>query len=138
MLLCVAREASETRSITPTDTTGESRDWLLTLRFPIDKHSYQWKTKRNLIKRLWLAKCCFQSCSVFTFSLVCDWLTASNKWCRCCTVLGTTEHPDWSFAQRELLDKQGIDLRKEMEARYFENGHDFKNLCGSSTGHLAP
>jgi len=36
-------------------------------------------------------------------------------------VLGTAEPPDWSFAQRELLDKQGIDLRKEMEARYLEN-----------------
>jgi len=35
-------------------------------------------------------------------------------------VLGATEHPDWSFAQRELLDKQGIDLRKEMEARYLK------------------
>jgi len=27
---------------------------------------------------------------------------------------------DWSFAQKELLDKQGIDLRKEMETRQVE------------------
>lgn len=26
MLLCIAREASETRSVTPTDTAGKSRD----------------------------------------------------------------------------------------------------------------
>ena len=32
-------------------------------------------------------------------------------------MLCATEPPDWSFAQRELLDKQGIDLRKEMETR---------------------
>jgi len=36
-------------------------------------------------------------------------------------LIGTAEPPDWSFAQRELLDKQGIDLRKEMEARYCVN-----------------
>ena len=27
------------------------------------------------------------------------------------------EAVDWSFAQLELLEKQGIDLRKEMETR---------------------
>jgi len=49
-------------------------------------------------------------------------LSSFNKqWRRWCYVAGTAEPPDWSFAQRELLDKQGIDLRKEMEARYLES-----------------
>lgn len=26
---------------------------------------------------------------------------------------------DWAFAQRELLEKQGIDMKQEMEQRYF-------------------
>ena len=30
----------------------------------------------------------------------------------------TAEPVDWTFAQLELLEKQGIDLRKEMEQRY--------------------
>lgn len=29
-----------------------------------------------------------------------------------------TEPVDWTFAQLELLEKQGIDLRTEMESRY--------------------
>lgn len=29
----------------------------------------------------------------------------------------TAEPVDWTFAQLELLEKQGIDLRKEMEQR---------------------
>lgn len=29
------------------------------------------------------------------------------------------EPVDWAFAQRELLDKQGIDMKQEMEQRYF-------------------
>lgn len=28
-----------------------------------------------------------------------------------------TEAVDWSYAQHELLKKQGVDLRKEMQAR---------------------
>lgn len=28
------------------------------------------------------------------------------------------EPVDWAFAQRELLDKQGIDMKLEMEQRY--------------------
>jgi len=48
----------------------------------------------------------------------------------CVMVSGTTEHPDWSFAQRELLDKQGIDLRKEMEARY-TNMSQIATVCCS-------
>lgn len=30
------------------------------------------------------------------------------------------EPVDWAFAQRELLEKQGIDMKQEMEQRYFE------------------
>uniref|UniRef100_A0A8D3DX28 plus-end-directed kinesin ATPase n=1 Tax=Scophthalmus maximus TaxID=52904 RepID=A0A8D3DX28_SCOMX len=30
------------------------------------------------------------------------------------------EPVDWAFAQRELLDKQGIDMKQEMEQRYFD------------------
>lgn len=29
------------------------------------------------------------------------------------------EPVDWAFAQRELLEKQGIDMKQEMEQRYF-------------------
>ena len=28
------------------------------------------------------------------------------------------EPVDWAFAQRELLEKQGIDMKQEMESRY--------------------
>lgn len=28
------------------------------------------------------------------------------------------EPVDWTFAQRELLEKQGIDMKQEMEKRY--------------------
>ena len=30
------------------------------------------------------------------------------------------ETVDWTFAQLELLEKQGIDLRKEMESKFVE------------------
>ena len=30
----------------------------------------------------------------------------------------SAEPVDWTFAQLELLEKQGIDLRKEMEQRW--------------------
>ncbi len=30
------------------------------------------------------------------------------------------EPVDWAFAQRELLEKQGIDMKQEMEQRYLE------------------
>lgn len=29
------------------------------------------------------------------------------------------EPVDWAFAQRELLEKQGIDMKQEMEQRYY-------------------
>lgn len=32
------------------------------------------------------------------------------------------EPVDWAFAQRELLEKQGIDMKQEMEQRFVE-GH---------------
>lgn len=31
------------------------------------------------------------------------------------------EPVDWTFAQRELLEKQGIDMKQEMEQRYADN-----------------
>ena len=32
-------------------------------------------------------------------------------------MLTGTEAVDWSYAQHELLEKQGVDLHKEMQAR---------------------
>jgi len=52
-------------------------------------------------------------------------------------VPGTAEHPDWSFAQRELLDKQGIDLRTEMEARY-RSVHSHREHVGTLQLHGTP
>lgn len=35
------------------------------------------------------------------------------------------EPVDWAFAQRELLDKQGIDMKQEMEQRYLGGSEPF-------------
>lgn len=36
------------------------------------------------------------------------------------------EPVDWAFAQRELLEKQGIDMKQEMEQRYFGEMVNFR------------
>lgn len=41
------------------------------------------------------------------------------------------EPVDWTFAQRELLEKQGIDMKQEMEKRYEIHPLAlFKFICG--------
>ena len=48
------------------------------------------------------------------FDDICQWpllMTFVNDMC------SLAEPVDWTFAQLELLEKQGIDLRKEMESR---------------------
>lgn len=35
------------------------------------------------------------------------------------------EPVDWAFAQRELLEKQGIDMKQEMEQRCVEKDNEF-------------
>ena len=43
------------------------------------------------------------------------------------------EPVDWAFAQRELLDKQGIDMKQEMDQRY-QGDQDTgrgRGVCGS-------
>lgn len=41
---------------------------------------------------------------------------------------GSSEPVDWAFAQRELLEKQGIDMEQEMEQRYAEEGRLAKQI----------
>lgn len=41
------------------------------------------------------------------------------------------EPVDWAFAQRELLEKQGIDMKQEMEQRYFAFCKQGSVLIGS-------
>lgn len=38
------------------------------------------------------------------------------------------EPVDWTFAQRELLEKQGIDMKQEMEKRFAVVKFDFPTL----------
>lgn len=43
------------------------------------------------------------------------------------------EPVDWTFAQRELLEKQGIDMKQEMEKRYAGAGfHIMPFICLTS------
>lgn len=46
------------------------------------------------------------------------------------------EPVDWAFAQRELLDKQGIDMKQEMEQRYFVEQNDW--VGGRTIGVSSP
>lgn len=39
---------------------------------------------------------------------------------------GEGEHVDWNFAQIELLEKQGVDLKYEMEKRLLKMEEDFR------------
>lgn len=43
------------------------------------------------------------------------------------------EPVDWTFAQRELLEKQGIDMKQEMEKRY-ESPNNHQILSNDSSG----
>lgn len=42
------------------------------------------------------------------------------------------EPVDWTFAQRELLEKQGIDMKQEMEKRY-ESPNNHQILSNDSS-----
>lgn len=45
------------------------------------------------------------------------------------------EPVDWAFAQRELLEKQGIDMKQEMEQRWVESGENV-SFCQSGSVYL--
>lgn len=44
------------------------------------------------------------------------------------------EPVDWAFAQRELLDKQGIDMKLEMDQRYKNRKYKQLRKCRKQVG----
>lgn len=41
----------------------------------------------------------------------------------------SSEPVDWTFAQKELQEKQGIDMKQEVEQRYAEQMCEQMSLC---------